>query len=88
MIVAVMMLPILVVVLLNDIEHGDDVHRPQQLVPSLLVHVTDIAIDAFGDDDDDVDDVDDDVDGGGGGGGGVVGVDGGNDVTIVKIIAK
>jgi len=42
-----MMLPILVVLLLNDIVHGDDVHRPQQPVPSLLVHVTDIAIDAF-----------------------------------------
>ena len=45
--VTLIILPILVVLLLNDIEHGDDVHRLQQLVPVLLVHVTDIAIDAF-----------------------------------------
>ena len=43
MIVAVMVLPILVVVLLNDIEHGDDVHRLQQPVPSALLQVTDIG---------------------------------------------
>jgi len=40
MIVAAMMLPILVVLLLNDIVHGDDVHRPQQPVPVVLPHVT------------------------------------------------
>ena len=39
-----MIIPILVVLLLNDIEHGDDVHRPQHPVPVVLVHVTDIAV--------------------------------------------
>jgi len=33
-----------VVLLLNDIEHGVDVHRLQQPVPVVLVHVTDNTI--------------------------------------------
>ena len=36
-----MMIPIEVVLLLNVIKHGDDIHRLQQPVPSILVHVTD-----------------------------------------------
>ena len=37
----IMMIPIEVVLLLNVIKHGDDVHRLQQPLPSILVHVTD-----------------------------------------------
>jgi len=35
-----MMIQIYLVLLLNVIEHGDDVHSEQQPVPSELVHVT------------------------------------------------
>ena len=41
MIVMMMMIPIEVVLLLNVIKHGDDVHRLQQPLPSILVQVTD-----------------------------------------------
>jgi len=37
------LLPILVVPEAKDIEHGDDVHRLQQPLPSLLLQVTDIG---------------------------------------------
>ena len=40
MMMMMMMIPIEIVLLLNVTEHGDDVQREQQPVPSALVHVT------------------------------------------------
>ena len=36
------MIPIDLVLLLNVIEHGDDVHREQQPLPSIVLHLTSI----------------------------------------------
>jgi len=50
-ILTMMMIPIEVVLLLKDIEHGDEVHRLQQPLPSALVQVTCSAVGAsVGDD--------------------------------------
>jgi hypothetical protein len=38
-VVLLMMIPILVVALLNVIIHGDNVHKLQQPVPVVLVHI-------------------------------------------------
>ena len=40
MMMMMMMIPILVVALLNVIIHGVDVHKLQQPLPAVLVHVT------------------------------------------------
>jgi len=40
--IIMIMIPILVVLLLKVIEHGVDVHRLQQPVPSLLEHIGEI----------------------------------------------
>ena len=38
------MIQINLTLLLKVISHGDDVHKLQQLVPQLVVHVTDISL--------------------------------------------